>query len=112
MINQENPPQPSPAYLPSGQPAPLVLSEPELISLLRLDGEDGSKDPHLTLQYYRSRGLKCIQLGKHLRFYLPDVIQFLEDQSRLTNLRKSQEFNGHTPVSSVTKSPNFRRRPA
>lgn len=100
------------AYLPSGQPAPLVLSEQELISLLRLDGEDGSKDPKLTLNYYRSRGLKCIQLGKHLRFYLPDVIQFLEDQSRLTNLRKSQDFNGHTPVSSVTKSPLMNRRPA
>lgn len=112
MITQDNPPQPFPAYLPSGQPAPLVLTEQELISLLRLDGEDGSKDPHLTLNYYRSRGLKTIQLGKHLRFYLPDVIKFLEDQSRLTNLRKSQDFNGHTPVSSVTRSPNFHRRPA
>jgi hypothetical protein len=112
-MTSEDKPDPSfTAYLPSGQPAPLVLSEQELISLLRLDGEDGSKDPHLTLNYYRSRGLKSIQLGKHLRFYLPDVIKFLEDQSRLTNLRKSQEFNGHTPVSSVTKSPNFHRRPA
>jgi len=112
MISEEPQPPSFTAYLPGGIPAPLVLSEQELISLLRLDGEDGSKDPHLTLQYYRSRGLKTIQLGKHLRFYLPDVIQFLEDQSRLTNLRKSQDFNGHTPVSSVTRSPNLNRRPA
>jgi hypothetical protein len=112
MTSEEKPDQSFTVYLPGGIPAPLVLTEPELISLLRLDGEDGSKDPKLTLQYYRSRGLKCIQLGKHLRYYLPDVIKFLEDQSRLTNLRKSQDFSGHTPVSSVTKSPNFHRRPA
>jgi hypothetical protein len=45
MITQDPQPPSFTAYLPGGIPAPLVLSEQELISLLRLDGEDGSKDP-------------------------------------------------------------------
>ena len=72
-------------YFPSGKPVPLVITEEELISLLRLD-VDGPKNPKSTLEYYRDKGLlKGIRVGKHMRYYLPDIIKFLEDQSSYTN---------------------------
>ena len=75
-----------PVYMPNGNPAPLVLTEQELIILLRLDGEsDGPKNPKYTLEYYRKQGLRAIRIGKRLRYYLSDVIDFLDNHSEWTN---------------------------
>lgn len=72
-------------YFADGKPVPLVLTEEELISLLRLD-LDGPKHPSQTLQYYRDKGLlKGVQVGKRLRYFLPDIIEFLEEQSAYFN---------------------------
>ena len=72
-------------YMPNGSPAPLVLTEEELIILLRLDVE-GPKDPSLTLQYYRDKGLlKGIRIGKRVRYSLGEVFEFLNSQTEWTN---------------------------
>lgn len=77
---------PYPVYLPNGKPAPLVLTEDDLIALLRLDAQSGGpKNPKYTLEYYRERGLRAVYIGKRLRYYLPDVIEFLDNQSAWTN---------------------------
>jgi hypothetical protein len=79
--------------MPDGRPAPLILTEEELVILLRLDENSGGpKNPAYTLAYYRKHGLRSIQMGKRIRYYLPDVIEFLESQSAFTN-RKSDQTN-------------------
>jgi hypothetical protein len=68
-------------YLPATanrpvEPAPYLLTEDETIRLLRLDGGD---DPYSSLKRYRNKGqLRATQVGKHVRYRLPDVIRFLE----------------------------------
>jgi hypothetical protein len=55
---------------------PYVLTEEDVIRLLRLEG----KDPARTLQRYRQAGwLKPTQLGTRLRYTLPDVLACLEN---------------------------------
>jgi len=77
---------PYPVYLPDGRPAPLILTEEELLFLLRLDKDSGGpKTPAYTLAYYRKQGLRGIQIGKRMRYYLPDVVEFLDKQSDWTN---------------------------
>lgn len=72
-------------FMPNGKPAPLVLTEQELIVLLRLDVE-GPKDPRITLQYYRDKGLlQGIRIGKRMRYTLGEVLKFLHSQSTWTN---------------------------
>ena len=72
-------------YFPDGKPVPPVLTTEELITLLRLD-VDGPKVPKNTLEYYREKKLlRGIRVGKHLRYYLPDVIEFLNNQSEWTS---------------------------
>jgi hypothetical protein len=79
--------------MPDGRPAPLILTEEELVILLRLDENSGGpKNPAYTLAYYRKRGLRSIQMGKRIRYFLLDVIEFLESQSAFTN-RKSEQMN-------------------
>lgn len=56
------------------EPAPYVLTEEETIRLLRMEVED----PYSALKRYRDKGLKGTQLGKNVRFQLPDVLDFLE----------------------------------
>ena len=62
------------AFLPSGKPAPLVLTSDEAIEMLRLD----SNDPLRTLKFYRDEGiLRGVQIGRKMRYRLCDVQLFL-----------------------------------
>jgi hypothetical protein len=89
MINKENQFPTLTVYMPSGKPVPLVLTEDELISLLRLD-ETGSKDPRLTIRFYRKKGLlKGIRIGKTIRYTQTEVLNFLEKQTSWTNRKNS-----------------------
>ena len=66
------------AYMPSGKPAPLVLTEPELIQLLRLDGPDGPKNPSESIRRYREKGLlRGVQIGRAVRYPLVEIQRFL-----------------------------------
>lgn len=79
----------STAYMPDGTPVPEVLTESELIKLLRLD-EDGPKDPALTIQYYRDKGqLRGIRIGKRMRYTKQEIIRFLEKQTDWTNRKQT-----------------------
>ena len=61
-------------FLPSGKPAPAVLTAVEAAEFLRLDG----KHPERTLKYWRDEGeLMGIQLGRRIRYRLEDVMSFL-----------------------------------
>lgn len=65
------------------EPVPYTMVEAELIRFLRLGGANPSK----TIRYYRERGiLKAVQVGKNVRFLLPDVLDFLE-RSKQANPR-------------------------
>jgi hypothetical protein len=64
---------------PDGRPAelaPYVLTEAEVLRLFRMEVED----PYSALRRYRGKGLKGTQLGKNVRYQLPDVLDFLERQ--------------------------------
>lgn len=76
-------------FFPDGRLVPEVLIEKELIELLRLD-ENGPKDPALTIQYYRDKGLlRGIRIGKRIRYTKQEVIRFLEKQTDWTNRKQS-----------------------
>jgi hypothetical protein len=66
-------------YLPPtdtrpSEPAPYLLTEDEVARLLRLDCADAGQ----SLKRYRAKGqLRATQVGRHLRYRLPDVIDFL-----------------------------------
>lgn len=76
-------------YFPEGKPVPPLLTTEELIHLLRLD-VNGPKNPKFTLEYYRERGLlRGIQVGKHLRYSILDIVEFLEKQSDWTNRKNT-----------------------
>lgn len=68
-------------YFPdTGQPVPAVMTRDEAVRFLRLDQAD-TKNPGRTIDYYRSRGrLRAVQVGKHLTFYLTDLLDFIEVQ--------------------------------
>jgi hypothetical protein len=58
------------------EPVPYTMTEPELVRFLRLEN---APHPSKTIRYYRERGiLKAVQVGKNVRFLLPDVLEFLE----------------------------------
>ena len=73
------------SYFADGTPVPDLLTEDEAIRFLRLD--DGtSKNPNLTLQYYRSEGLlKATKVGKRLRYLKSELLNFLSVQTLRTN---------------------------
>ena len=75
-------------YFPNGNRVPLILTSEEVIHFLRLDME-GPKSPEGTLEYYREKKLlRGIKLGQHMRYYLPDVIDFISRQSDWTNRKE------------------------
>ena len=77
------------SYFPDGRPVPEVLTEPELIELLRLN-EDGPKDPALTIQYYRDKGLlRGVRIGKRIRYTKQEVMKFLGKQTDWTNRKQT-----------------------
>jgi len=64
-------------FMPDGRPAPYVLTEAELITFLRIE----ARFPKNTIRRYRDdHGLPAVQVGKNVRFKLPDVIAWLERQ--------------------------------
>ena len=76
-------------YFPNGKRVPLVLTSEELTHFLRLD-VDGPKLPESTLEYYREKKLlRGVKIGQHMRYFLPDVIKFLELQSDWTNRKEN-----------------------
>lgn len=68
-------------HMPDGTPAPAIMTTAELIRFLRLD-EIAVKKPEATLDYYRQRGLKSVQIGRAVRFCLADVIVWIEGLPR------------------------------
>lgn len=61
-------------YLPSGKPAPAVLTASETIELLRLESDSGER----TLKYYRDEGLLVgIRIGRNVRYPLDEIMRFL-----------------------------------
>ena len=67
-------------YFPDGRPAPPVLTEAEVISLLRLD-EVNVDDKAGILRRYREAGrLRGVQISKRIFYRLESVLQFLENQ--------------------------------
>ncbi len=62
------------AFLPSGKPAPVLLTSEETIEMLRLDGNS----PERTLKFYRDEGLlRGVRIGRKMRYRLCDVQLFL-----------------------------------
>ena len=60
----------------AAEPVPHVMTEADVVRFLRLEK---AADPYQTLYGYRRRGwLKAVQVGKHVRYLLPDVLRFLE----------------------------------
>ncbi len=89
MINEVNQYQPFTVYMPSGKPVPEVLTEDELITLLRLD-QDGPAKARLTIRYYRKKGhLRGVRLGKTIRYSRNEVLKFIEEQTQWTNRKNS-----------------------
>ena len=66
-------------FMPDGRPAPPVLTQNEVIQLLRLDTLK-VRFPEQTLRRYRDQGLKAIQLSKGVFFRLESVLRWLEQQ--------------------------------
>jgi len=68
-------------YMPStGKPAPPLLTEEEVIELMRLD-EEGPRYPDQALRRYRNlypEFLKGVQIGKRVRFRLVGVLRVIE----------------------------------
>jgi hypothetical protein len=57
------------------EPAPYLMTEEDVVRLLRID----SADPYSCLRRYRNKGqLAATQVGNHVRYLLPNVIEFLE----------------------------------
>ena len=72
-------------FMPNGQPVPEVLSEEEVIQLLRLDS-DGTKKSAYTLKYYREKNLlRGTQIGKNIRYVKQEILNFLAKQTERTN---------------------------
>ncbi len=66
----------------TSEPVPYVMTESELIRFLRLD-ETGVADPSRTIRHYREKGiLRATQIGRQLRYSLPNVLEFLELQDK------------------------------
>jgi hypothetical protein len=80
-----------PIYMVDGEkviPVPEVLTEQEVIKMLRLD-LGGPEDPGQTLAYYRDKGLlRATRIGKRLRYWKHEVLKFLEFQTEETNRRE------------------------
>lgn len=65
-------------YMPSGRPAPLVMTPDEAAELLRIEGVD-VKD---TLARYRKEGvLRGTRLSGRVLYTLPEIMAFLKKQT-------------------------------
>jgi len=57
-------------------PVPPVMNKREAILYLRLEQ---CPNPERTLRYYREKGLRCVQVGKELRFTKEAIDDFLRE---------------------------------
>ena len=69
-------------YLPDGsggwRPAPMVLTESELVTVLRLDEPGGPVKPAETIRRYRDKGyLRGCKVGRSIVYPLDEVRRFL-----------------------------------
>lgn len=63
-------------FLPSGQPAPAVMTGAEVAEFLRLDGK-----AERTLKYWRDEGeLVGVRIGRKVRYPLDEVLRFLGEK--------------------------------
>lgn len=68
-------------YMPDGRPAPVLLTESELIQFLRLDLID-VKFPGQTIRRYRDAGLlRACQVSKQILYPLEEVLAFIKRQT-------------------------------
>ena len=75
-----------PVVMPDGRPAPAVLTEAELIKLLRLDEAGGPKNPAETIRRYRDlRLLRGCKIGNVIRYPLGEVVRFLAVKTTTDN---------------------------
>jgi hypothetical protein len=66
----------SAAFMPSGKPAPAVMTSEETAMFLRLDG-NGQR----ALKYWRDQGeLVGIKIGRRIRYPLDEVLKFLAEK--------------------------------
>jgi len=85
MTNNENTIYIGTSYFPNGNKVPEVLTPEEAITLLRLD-IDGPRNPLLTLQHYRDKGLlRATKIGKRVRYTRTEILNFLARQTENTN---------------------------
>ena len=80
------------AFMPDGNgglcPVPVVLTEGELIRLLRLDGPDGPQNPGETIRRYRDKGLlRGCRIGNAMRYPIGEVLRFLAAKTASDNGR-------------------------
>jgi len=67
-------------FMPDGRPAPVLLTESELIQFLRLDMIEVAF-PGQTIRRYRDAGLlRAVQISKQVLYPLWSVIEFIERQ--------------------------------
>jgi hypothetical protein len=67
-------------YFPDGRPCPVLLTEQETITLLRLDTIN-IEHPADSLRRYRDANLlRGVQVSKKVFYYLPEIIRFIEAQ--------------------------------
>ena len=72
-------------FMPDGKPMPELMTEDELVHLLRLD-IDGPTNPHLTLKYYRDEGLlRPTRVSRQYRYQKKEVLNFLDRLTERTN---------------------------
>ena len=71
----------NPIYMKQGnqlQVAPEIMTSTEAISFLRLDVIDGLKNPELSLQYLRQKGLRTVKIGRCLRYPKKELLRFID----------------------------------
>lgn len=69
------------AFFPDGRPVPVLLTESELIVLLRLDTV-GISCPSETIKRYRDSGLlRATQISRKLFYKLDEILAFLDRQT-------------------------------
>jgi hypothetical protein len=66
-------------FMPSGKPAPAIMTAEETAQFLRLENGDSLR----TLKYFRDeRQLVGFRLGRKVRYRLADVLEFVAKKSR------------------------------
>lgn len=60
------------------QVAPEIMTSTEAISFLRLDEIENLKNPEMSLQYLRQKGLRAIKIGKCLRYPKKELMRFID----------------------------------